>query len=161
VAARGRRVHAAPGADRRRGPAQADRLPQLPGLCQLEDPEIVLGRLAQSRWADERAAATGMSPQEAQRAGEAFSGAAADRRARELSRIGAVLKREVARGARRSTSACTPYGRTWRTTRSARRPSRAPGAGTSGRAGWSSPSAAKRAARRAPRPRRTTAATRP
>ena len=34
-------------------------------LCQLEDPEIVLGRLAQSRWADERAAATGMSPEEA------------------------------------------------------------------------------------------------
>jgi len=67
-------------------------------LCQLEDPEIVLGRLAQARWADERAAATGMSPQEAQREGEAFSGAAADRRARELSRIGAGLKREVARG---------------------------------------------------------------
>ena len=67
-------------------------------LCQLEDPEIVLGRLAQSRWADERAAATGMSPEEAQREGEAFSGAAADRRARELSRIGAALKREVARG---------------------------------------------------------------
>ena len=67
-------------------------------LCQLEDPEIVLGRLARSRWADERAAATGMSPEEAQREGEAFSGAAADRRARELSRIGAALKREVARG---------------------------------------------------------------
>ena len=67
-------------------------------LCQLEDPEIVLGRLAQSRWADERAAATGMTPEEAQREGEAFEGAAADRRARELSRISAALKREVARG---------------------------------------------------------------
>jgi len=67
-------------------------------LCQLEDPEIVLGRLAQSRWAGERAAATGMSPEEAQREGEAFEGAAADRRARELSRISAALKREVARG---------------------------------------------------------------
>src|SRR3954468_6621226 len=67
-------------------------------LCQLEDPEIVLGRLAQSRWADERAAATGMTPEEAQREGEAFEGPAADRRAKELSRISAALKREVARG---------------------------------------------------------------
>ena len=32
------------------------------------------------------------------REGEAFEGAAADRRARELSRISAALKREVARG---------------------------------------------------------------
>ena len=67
-------------------------------LCQLEDPEIVLGRLAQTRWADERAAATGMTPEEALREGEAFEGAAADRRARELSKISAALKREVARG---------------------------------------------------------------
>ncbi|WP_037410156.1 DEAD/DEAH box helicase family protein [Candidatus Solirubrobacter pratensis] len=67
-------------------------------LCQLEDPEILLGRLAQSRWADQRAAATGMTPQEALLEGEAFEGAAADRRARELKRISAALKREVARG---------------------------------------------------------------
>lgn len=67
-------------------------------LCQLEDPEIVLGRLAQSRWADQRAAATGMTPEEALREGEAFEGAAADRRAKELARISAALKREVARG---------------------------------------------------------------
>ena len=67
-------------------------------LCQLEDPEIVLGRLAQYRWADERAAATGMTSEEAQREGEAFEGAAADRRARDLTRISAALKREVARG---------------------------------------------------------------
>jgi hypothetical protein len=67
-------------------------------LCQLEDPEILLGRLAQSLWADERAAATGMTPEEAQREGEAFEGEAANRRARELARISAALKREVARG---------------------------------------------------------------
>ena len=67
-------------------------------LCQLEDPEIVLGRLAQSRWADERAAATGMTREEVEREGEAFEGAAAERRARELSKISAALKREVARG---------------------------------------------------------------
>ena len=67
-------------------------------LCQLEDPEIVLGRLAHSRWADERAAATGMTREEVEREGEAFEGAAAERRARELSKISAALKREVARG---------------------------------------------------------------
>ncbi len=67
-------------------------------LCQLEDPEILLGRLAMSRWADQRAAATGMSPEQAAREGEAFYGAAADRRAQELGRISATLKREVARG---------------------------------------------------------------
>ncbi|HEX6024531.1 MAG TPA: DEAD/DEAH box helicase family protein, partial [Solirubrobacter sp.] len=67
-------------------------------LCQLEDPEIVLGRLAQSRWAEQRAAATGMTIEEVEREGEAFEGAAAERRARELSRISAALKREVARG---------------------------------------------------------------
>ncbi len=67
-------------------------------LCQLDDPEIVLGRLAQTRWADERARATGTSPEEAEREGEAFEGAAAERRARELRRISANLKREVARG---------------------------------------------------------------
>src|ERR1700754_2289373 len=67
-------------------------------LCQLEDPEILLGRLAQSRWAGERAQATGMTPEEAQREGESFEGEAANRRARELARISAALKREVARG---------------------------------------------------------------
>jgi superfamily II DNA or RNA helicase len=67
-------------------------------LCQLEDPEIVLGRLALTRWATGRASATGMSAEEALREGEAFEGAAADRRARELKRISATLKREVARG---------------------------------------------------------------
>ena len=67
-------------------------------LCQLEDPEILLGRLAMSRWADQRAAATGMSADEALREGEAYEGAAANRRARELARISRTLKVEVARG---------------------------------------------------------------
>ena len=39
-----------------------------------------------------------MTPEEALREGETFEGEAADRRARELSRISAALKREVARG---------------------------------------------------------------
>ena len=52
------RVHA----DRPREIAGADPLKPIAclsyqALCQLEDPEILLGRLAQSRWADERAAA--------------------------------------------------------------------------------------------------------
>ena len=56
---------------------------------------MVLGRLAQSRWADERAAATGISPEEAMRE---FESEDADQRARELARIQGVLKREVAQG---------------------------------------------------------------
>ena len=67
-------------------------------LCQLDDPEIALGRLALTRWADERAAVTGLTPAEVQLEGEAFEGPAAHRRARELARIAATLKREVARG---------------------------------------------------------------
>ena len=65
------------------------------GLCDIEDPEMVLGRLAQSRWADERAAETGITPEEAMRE---FEGEDADQRARELARIQGVLKREVAQG---------------------------------------------------------------
>jgi hypothetical protein len=65
------------------------------GLCDIEDPELVLGRLAQSRWADERAAATGITPEEAMRE---FESEEADQRARELARIQGVLKREVAQG---------------------------------------------------------------
>ena len=68
----------------------------------------MLGRLARSRWAGERAAATGSTPEEAQREGEAFEGAAADRRARELSRISAALKREVARGEHAGRRAARP-----------------------------------------------------
>jgi hypothetical protein len=59
-------------------------------LCQLDDPEIALGRLAMTRWADEWAAATGLTVAEAQLEGEAFEGPAADRRARELSRTASM-----------------------------------------------------------------------
>lgn len=67
-------------------------------LCELEDPELVLARLAHARWADEHAAETGMTPEEARREGEAFEGADADQHAREVATILATLKREVARG---------------------------------------------------------------
>ena len=99
VAARGRRTSRA----RPRtwpAPTRSSRSPACPTrrCASSRIPEIVLGRLAQSRWADERAAATGMTREEVEREGEAFEGAAAQRRARELSRISAALKREVARG---------------------------------------------------------------
>ena len=62
VAARGRAVRPPADVARTAGPEPApDRVLTYQALCQLEDPEILLGRLAQSRWADERAAATGMS----------------------------------------------------------------------------------------------------
>ncbi len=47
-------------------------------LCQLEDPEIALGRVAAARWEAERAAATGMEIEEVRK--ERYEGAAAERR---------------------------------------------------------------------------------
>jgi len=65
-------------------------------LCQLEDPEVALGRVAAGRWEAERAAATGMEVEEIRR--ERYEGAAAERRAKEIARITAGVKREIARG---------------------------------------------------------------
>ncbi len=67
-------------------------------LCQLSDPEIALGRVAALRWAAERAAATGLDVDAARREGEAYEGEAAERRRREIGRITAAVKREIARG---------------------------------------------------------------
>ncbi|HWM12616.1 MAG TPA: DEAD/DEAH box helicase family protein [Solirubrobacteraceae bacterium] len=65
-------------------------------LCQLEDPEVALGRLATLRWAEQRATATGEDVEAIQR--ERYDGAAAERRAKEMARISAGIKREIARG---------------------------------------------------------------
>ena len=65
-------------------------------LCQLEDPEVALGRVAAGRWEAERAAATGVDVETVR--GERYEGAAAERRAREIARITAGVKREIARG---------------------------------------------------------------
>jgi superfamily II DNA or RNA helicase len=65
-------------------------------LCQLEDPEVALGRLAALRWAEQRATATGEDVEAIQR--ERYDGAAAERRAKEMARISAGIKREIARG---------------------------------------------------------------
>ena len=50
-----------PGDDRRRGPAKPIACLSYQALCQLEDPEIVLGRLAQSRWASRPSTISGSS----------------------------------------------------------------------------------------------------
>ncbi len=65
-------------------------------LCQLEDPEVLIGRVAAERWVVERAKATGQGIDEVQ--SERYDGPAAERRAREIGRITAAVKREIARG---------------------------------------------------------------
>jgi len=66
-------------------------------LCQLDDPGKALGDLAERRWAAERAQATGSTIDEVTREAERWTGAAAARRRRELARITAGIKREIAR----------------------------------------------------------------
>ncbi len=65
-------------------------------LCQLDDPAVVIGRVAAERWVAERAAATGVGIEEVE--AERYDGAAAERRAREIAQITAAVKREIARG---------------------------------------------------------------
>ena len=52
------------------GPASRSRCLTYQALCQLDDPEIALGRLAQPRWAADRATATGVELEEVAREGE-------------------------------------------------------------------------------------------
>ncbi|MDR2987937.1 MAG: DEAD/DEAH box helicase family protein, partial [Nocardiopsaceae bacterium] len=66
-------------------------------LCQLEDPSAAIGSVARQRWAAERAKATGASMAEVESLAGTWTGAAAERRKRELARITATLKREIAR----------------------------------------------------------------
>jgi superfamily II DNA or RNA helicase len=67
-------------------------------LCQLDDPEAAIRQIAAARWATDRAAATGVEVDDALREGQAYEGTAADRRAAEIARITAAVKREIARG---------------------------------------------------------------
>lgn len=67
-------------------------------LCRLDDPGAALRDLARARWAAERAAATHATPEEALADAATWTGAAAERRDREQSRIVAAIKRDVARG---------------------------------------------------------------
>jgi superfamily II DNA or RNA helicase len=66
-------------------------------LCQLDDPATALGDLAEQRWAADRAAATGLPVSEVVAEALSWTGEAAARRKRELARITAALKREIAR----------------------------------------------------------------
>jgi len=66
-------------------------------LCQLDDPAAALADLAERRWAAERAKATGTASADVERDALGWTGAAAARRRRELARITASLKREIAR----------------------------------------------------------------
>jgi superfamily II DNA or RNA helicase len=67
-------------------------------LCQLDDPGAAIRQVAAARWATDRAAATGVEVDEATAEGRAYEGTAADRRAAEIARITAAVKREIARG---------------------------------------------------------------
>jgi superfamily II DNA or RNA helicase len=66
-------------------------------LCQLDDPGEALAEAARRRWAADRAAAAGCTPAEAEQDALAWTGEAAARRKRELARITATLKQEIAR----------------------------------------------------------------
>jgi superfamily II DNA or RNA helicase len=67
-------------------------------LCQLEDPGAAIRQVAAARWATDRATATGVEVDDALAEGLAYAGSAADRRAAEIARITAAVKREIARG---------------------------------------------------------------
>ena len=68
-------------------------------LCRLDDPESLLGDLAAERWARERAAAIGRPGAEVAAEARAWQGEAARRRTKEIARITATIKREIARSA--------------------------------------------------------------
>src|SRR6266545_4001342 len=68
-------------------------------LCQIQDPEIFLGNAAERRWIADRAHALGGLRAEVERDAATWRGAAANRRSREIARIKATIKREIARGA--------------------------------------------------------------
>ena len=66
-------------------------------LCQLDDPAGALGDLAGRRWATQRAKAIASTPDEVQADSARWTGEAARRRDREVRKITASLKREIAR----------------------------------------------------------------
>ena len=68
-------------------------------LCQIQDPDTALGSAAERRWTADRARALGVPPAEVEQEAAAWQGTAARRRSREIARIKAAIKREIARGA--------------------------------------------------------------
>lgn len=67
-------------------------------LCRLDDPGAALRDLARARWADERATATHTTREAVLAEAETWTGAAAQRRDREQTRLVAAIKKAVARG---------------------------------------------------------------
>jgi superfamily II DNA or RNA helicase len=67
-------------------------------LCQAEDPADLLRGLAERRWAEDRATSTGRDLAAVLAEAQAWEGAAAARRERQLGRIIATLKRQSATG---------------------------------------------------------------
>src|SRR4051794_1446784 len=66
-------------------------------LARLDDPAVALGDLAERRWAIERAKSTRQTLAGGEGGARAWTGEASARRKRELARIKASLKREIAR----------------------------------------------------------------
>jgi superfamily II DNA or RNA helicase len=66
-------------------------------LARLDDPAVALGDLAERRWALDRAKSTGQTVVAVEQEARGWTGEAAARRRREVSRITASLKREIAR----------------------------------------------------------------
>jgi superfamily II DNA or RNA helicase len=66
-------------------------------LARLDDPAVALGDLAERRWAVDRARSIGHTRDAVEREAHAWTGEAATRRKREIARITASLKREIAR----------------------------------------------------------------
>ena len=66
-------------------------------LARLDDPAVAVGDLAERRWAVDRAKSTGQTPEAVERDAQTWSGEASARRKRELARITASLKHEIAR----------------------------------------------------------------
>jgi len=77
-------------------------------LARLDDPGAALRGVAEARWTAERAAATGQDPAGVAAEAEAWTGAAAQRRRRELARITATLRREIARAERAAPPGVVP-----------------------------------------------------
>ena len=67
-------------------------------LARLDDPGDALTGVARGRWAAERARAEGETVEEIERRAVGWTGRAAQRRDREIGRVVATVKREVARG---------------------------------------------------------------
>jgi len=65
-------------------------------LCQLDDPAVALGDLAERRWAAQRAQATGITAGEASQDALTWTGPAAARRRSEIATITASLKLQIA-----------------------------------------------------------------